>query len=139
MLLCGTALPVLLWMAVLRPLGAAREAAERRLEIASREGAEVQALGRAIRAAEAKGGGGGAVALMERVRQAVDGAGLATESLEQDGNGQVTLRIAAARAPVLLQLAATLEAQRMVVQMLSVSRNEDATVVARLTLSEAVR
>jgi general secretion pathway protein M len=139
MMLVGVALPVLLWMAVLRPLGAARDAAEQRLQSAVRDGAEVQALAAAIRAAEAKAGGAGAAALMERVRQALADAGLAAESLEQDGNGQVTLRIAAARAPVLLPLAARLEAQGMIVQLLSVSRNADATVTARLTLSEAAR
>ncbi|WP_439532479.1 type II secretion system protein GspM [Polymorphobacter sp.] len=136
----AVALPVLLWLAVLRPLGAAREAALLRLETASRAQADVTAAGAAIRAAEARAGqGGGEAALTERVRQAVAAAGLASESLEQDGNGQVTLRIAAARAPVLLGLAATLEAGGMIVQTLSISRNDDTTVSARLTVSEGGR
>jgi general secretion pathway protein M len=139
LVMLGLALPVLLWLAVLRPLGTARAEAAARLETASRARAEVAAAAIALRAAEARAVGGSEASLMERVRQAMTAAGLAAESLEQDGNGQVTLRIAAARAPVLLRLAAGLEADGMIVQQLSVSRNEDMTVTARLTLSEVAR
>lgn len=135
--LAAVALPILLWLGVFRPLAGAQAQAEARLAAAQRDVGAVRAMGAEVRAAEARGLSG--VAALERVRRAVAAAGLASESLGEEGNGMVVLRVAAARGPVLLRLVAGLEADGLVVQRLSVSRNDDASVNASLSLSAAAR
>jgi len=137
-LLAVLGLPILVWLTVLRPLAEARVAADNRLAAAQRGLLGIQAAAPALRAAEARANGTG-IGALDRVRQAVAQAGLTADALEQDSNGLVTLRIAAARGPVLLRLVAGLEADGLLVQSLSVSRNEDSSVTASLRLSETAR
>ena len=137
-LLAALALPILTWLMALRPLAAARAVAEVRLLAAQRDLVAVRAAAPALRTAEDRAIGTAAPAL-ERVREAVAGAGLVADTLGQEEDGRLTLRIAAARGPVLLRLIAGLEAEGLVVQALSASRNEDSSVTASLSLSEPAR
>ena len=127
------ALPILIWLLVLRPLGEARADAARRLAAAT---ADIAALGTAkamLETAPAAGVG----PVMPRVQAAVSAAGLSLSSLDASGPNGVTARIAAARAPVLLRLIAALEADGVSVTSLSVSRNQDSSVNAQFTATAA--
>ena len=73
--------------------------------------------------------------LLERVRLSGDAAGLTLEQLEKTGDGSVTLRIAAVRSPALLRWLAELESREAaVVERLSATRNEDASLAVDLAL-----
>lgn len=127
------ALPILIWLLILRPLDEARADAARRLAAAT---ADIVALGAAkamLEAAPAAGAG----PVMPRVQAAVSAAGLSLSSLDASGPNGVTARIAAARAPVLLRLIAALEAEGISVTSLSVSRNQDTSVNAQFTATAA--
>ncbi|GGI84121.1 hypothetical protein GCM10007973_20830 [Polymorphobacter multimanifer] len=129
--LAAVALPVLLWLLVLRPIEAARTAAEADLATATSDLASIRALAPAFSAPRTAGG-----ALLPRVEAGLAAAGLTATSLDSTGNGRVTLRLAAARAQVLLRLVAGFEAEGLLVTSLSTSRNEDTSVSAVLTLAE---
>ncbi len=125
------ALPVLLWLLVLRPIETARTTAEAALAAATADLASIRALAPAINTPRPAGG-----ALIPRVEAGLADAGLTATSLDSTGGGRVTLRLAAARAPVLLKLVAGFEADGMLVTSLSTSRNDDTSVSAVLTLAE---
>jgi general secretion pathway protein M len=129
-LLGVVAAPALLWLAVLRPLAAAALAADARAGVAADDLARMEALAPAL-AARPKA----VPALAEGIEAALARAGLAASSLDLAGQQQATLRIAAARAPVLLAMMADLEARGLQVARASISRNEDATVSAELVVA----
>jgi general secretion pathway protein M len=128
----AVALPVLLWLLVLRPIEDARAKAEADLATAMADLASIRALAPQFSATNAAQGG----PLLPRVEAGMAAAGLAATSLDVTGQGRVTVRIAAARAQVLLRLVAGFEAEGLVVTGLSTSRNEDSSVSAVLTLAE---
>jgi general secretion pathway protein M len=130
-LMVALAVPVLLWLGVARPLAAARAGAEARLATAQRALAAVEIAGPALTRLAGRGDA------MARVRQGLEGAGLAAETLEAEGNGQIRVRIAAVRGPVLLRLLAGLEADGLMVETLAVSRNEDMSVTASFAVRGA--
>lgn len=132
LVLALVALPVLAWLLVVRPLKAARETAQANLATATAEIAIMHGLAPAIRASRTAPSG----PLLPRVQAGLAAAELAASSLDPAGQGRVTLRIAAARAPVLLRLVAGYEAAGLVVISLSTSRNEDSSVSAVITLAE---
>lgn len=122
-----------LWLGVLRPLAALDAELAARQAAAEAALADVGSMGRQIRAArqapEATG------PLLERVRISGDAAGLTLEQLEKAGDGSVTLRIAAVRSPALLRWLAELESREgAVVERLSATRNEDASLAVDLAL-----
>ncbi len=128
-------LPVLIWLLLLRPLDAARARAEVRLAAALADRDFLAGAKAALDAAPAAS----AEPLTVRVQTATSAAGLTLASLDPAGAGSLTARIAAARAPVLLRLVATLEAEGLLITALSVSRNDDASVSAQFTVAEPGR
>ncbi len=129
------ALPVLLWLALLRPLAAVRAAAEDRLATAEADIAAIAAMTASIRAAEARVSPDAGVPIAELVARRVADAGLTAGPVASAENGAVALRIAVVRAPVLLAWIAALERDDgLVIDRLQVQRNSDASVAADLRL-----
>lgn len=127
---------VVLWLGVMRPLAAARAAAESRHAAAVTGLGEVKAMGAAIRQAEARGTSG--VPLVELAGRRVSEAGLTASGIESSGDGRVTVRIAAVRPPMMLRWIAEMEARDgVVVDHVSMTRNTDATVAVDLMLRSA--
>jgi general secretion pathway protein M len=129
--MAALAAPILLWLALIRPLEAARLRAEAQLAAATADTAALEAARAALAATPQASSG----PVMPRVQAAVSAAGLSLASLDPAGPTGATARIAAARAPVLLRLIAALEAEGLVITSLSISRNEDTSVNAQFTAS----
>ncbi len=116
------------WLAVLRPLAAAREAAAQRLAYAESALAEVQQMAADMPAARPQGD---AVPLIELVGRHAAVAGLTIQPLESDGDGRVRVRIAAVKALVLLRWIADLTAgDAVIIDSVSINRNGDRSVAA---------
>nr|WP_310523883.1 type II secretion system protein GspM [Polymorphobacter sp.] len=127
---------VVLWLGVMRPLAVARDAAAARHLAAVTGLGDVQAMGGAIRRAEARGGA--AVPLVELVSQRASEAGLTAERMETSGDGRVTVRIAAVRPVVMLRWLGDIEARDgVVVERVTINRNDDATLAVELALRSA--
>lgn len=127
---------VTLWLGVLRPLAAARDRAIARHATAVSALAEVRSLTGAIRAAEARRRPGNDTPLLERVRASASAAGFTPETLESNGAGQASLRIAAIKPAPLLRWIADLEARDgITTTLLASNRNADQTLAVTLTLS----
>ena len=121
------------WLGIVRPLAAARTGAADRLELAQSDLAEVKALTRTIRIAEARAPVANAAPTIEIIRQRVADAGLTADNLAGGDDGRVTLRVAAVKPAALLRWIADLEARDAIrLDRLSVTRNGDATVAAEL-------
>jgi general secretion pathway protein M len=131
---------VLVWLAVLRPLHAARTGAQARYTTALSTMAEVAAAGKAIRSAEVRDRGNTAVPLVELVSDRARAAGLTVETMTTSGDGQVSLRIAAVRPPVVLRWIAEIERNDgVLVEQAVIARNDDATVVVDLVFRRGGR
>jgi general secretion pathway protein M len=132
------ALVVLLWLALVRPLASAREAAQLRYGVALAGLAEVAAAGDGIRAAQLRGGSD--TPLVELVSERTRSAGLTVENITTSGDGQVSLRIAAVKPPLLLRWIAEIERNDgVLVERASIVRNADASVAVDLTLRRGGR
>lgn len=124
---------VFVWLGILRPAEEARAAAQARHAAALTSLGEVKAMGAAIRVAEARGGAG--VPVTELIGQRVRETGLTAGAIESSGDGRVTVRVAAVRPQVMLRWIAELEARDgVIVEHVSMTRNNDATVAVDLTL-----
>jgi general secretion pathway protein M len=122
-----------LWLGVLRPLAALDAGIAARQAAAETALTEVNSMGRQIRAA--RQAPAASAPLLERVRLSGDAAGLTLDQLEKAGDGSISLRIAAVRSPALLRWLAELEAREgAVVERLSATRNEDASLAVDLAL-----
>lgn len=122
-----------LWLGALRPLAALNADIAARQTAAEAALADVSSMGRQIRAA--RQAPLPAAPLLERVRLSGDAAGLTLEQLERAGDGSVTLRITAVRSPALLRWLAELETREgAIVERLSATRNEDASLAVDLAL-----
>jgi general secretion pathway protein M len=133
LIMAALAVPILLWLLLLRPLDNARTSAERRLAVATADIAALTAAKATLEAAPPANAG----PVMPRVQAAVSAAGLSLASLDANGPNGTTARIAAARAPVLLRLIATLEANGISITSLSISRNQDTSINAQFTATAA--
>lgn len=132
-IMLGLLMVVGVWLGVLRPLAALDADIAGRQAAAESALADVGSMGRQIRAARQAPAAPGP--LLERVRLSGDAAGLTLEQLEKAGDGSVTLRIAAVRSPALLRWLAELESREgAVVERLSATRNEDASLAVDLAL-----
>ena len=127
---------VVLWLGVMRPLGAAQAAAQARHVAAVTGIGEVKAMAAAIKRAEARRTPG--VPLVELVSRRAGEAGLTAERMETSGDGRVTVRIAAIRPVVMLRWLGEIEARDgVVVERAARTRNEDATLAVELALRSA--
>jgi general secretion pathway protein M len=126
---------VLVWMALLRPLAAARATAEARYDAAMLGLAEVSVLGNRVRVAQSRGVNSRNLPLIELVGDRARAAELTVESLSPVDGGQVAMRIAAVRPAVLLRWISEIErGDGLVVERVMIRRNEDATVAVDLAL-----
>lgn len=125
--------PVMLWLAILRPLEAAQARAETDLAAATADHSALLAARAAFQIVPPVSD----APLIPRLQAATVAAGLSLASLDPAGPNAATARIAAARAPVLLRLIASLEAEGMVITSLSISRNDDTSVNAQFTAATA--
>lgn len=123
-----------LWLGVLRPLAAARDAAAERLALAETELGDVRAMAEPLRRAEALARPQAQTPLIEQVRRRIAEAGLTAERVEAAGDG-VAVRIAAVKPVAILRWLAQAEGvDGMVVEQLQISRNSDDTLAVELAL-----
>lgn len=123
------ALGVLIW-------GLARPAVAGFLDLESRHRAAIEREGRvkakvqllARTPAKSAAAAAGAVAIDQYLAQSAGEIGLTLDRNEARGAGQATIAIATARAPVLIDWIASLEAQGFVVDQLTVTPAADSTV-----------
>lgn len=126
-------LVVFTWLAILRPVEAARARAEARLAAAVAGLGDVRALTPLIRAAQARSGPLQSIPLVELISRRASEAGLTVEAMQTSGDGRVTLRIAAVRPVALLRWIAEIETRDgVVVERVALTRNADATIAADL-------
>ncbi len=139
-LLAGLLGIVTLWFGVLRPLADAGDRAAARHATAVSALAEVRSLTGAIRAAEARRRPASGTPLLERIRASASAAGFAPETLESNGAGEVSLRIAAIKPMPLLRWIADMEARDgITTTLLASNRNADQTLTVTLALSGSGR
>jgi type II secretory pathway component PulM len=120
---------------VLRPLAAGRAAAAARHDRAATALADVQRMGLAIRAAEARAGAARSLPVVERVAARASAAGLTIGSLDADGAAGAVLVIPAVRPqPLLAWLVGIERDDGLVIESLNITRNDDASVAAQITL-----
>lgn len=137
-IMAGLLLVVGLWLGVLRPVAAARDAAAARLALAETQLGEVRAMTEPMRRAEAQARPQAQAPLIEQVRRRIADAGLTAERIEAAGDG-VAVRIAAVKPVAILRWLAQAESvDGMVVEQLQISRNSDDTLAVELALGRRV-
>ena len=123
------------WFGVVQPLRVARTDAAERLERANADLADITAKSTSIRTAEARGRVDASSPLLESVRVRATDAEIPVDALVANGEGAVTLRIAAIKPAALLGWIADLEVRDgIAVDRLVLTPNADATVAAELGL-----
>lgn len=126
---------VVLWLGVLRPLAAGRAAAAARHHGAAAALVDVQRMGLAIRAAEARASAARSVPVVDRVAARASAAGMTVASLDADGASGARLVIAAVRPePLLAWLAGIERDDGLIIESVNITRNDDATVAAQISL-----
>jgi general secretion pathway protein M len=125
---------LLLWLAVLRPLAAARADADAEARAAQARLASARALVAAIRARPPAT----SAPVLDVVSRRLAEAGLQPARLEGQGQGQAVLDIAAINGRLLLGWAAALEQRDgLVIDELVASRNDDQSVKAHIVVRKA--
>lgn len=125
---------LLIWLLVLRPLGAAREQAMADATAAAARRAEAETLIAAIRARPAATG----APVQDIISRRLAEAGLQAARLEAQGSGQAVVEIAAVNGRLLLGWASGLEARDgLVIDQLEATRNPDQSVRVRLSVRRA--
>lgn len=125
---------LLLWLLLVRPLVAAREAARADAVAAAGRLAQAQALTAAIAARPAAS----AVPVIDVLSRRLAEAGLQPARLEAQGNGQAVVEIAAISGRLLIGWAAGLEQRDgLVIERLQASRNPDQSVRVQLLVRSA--
>lgn len=125
---------LMLWLVLVRPLVAAREAARTDAVAAAERLAQAQALTAAIAARPAPS----AVPVIDVLSRRLAEAGLQPARLEAQGNGQAVVEIAAISGRLLIGWAAGLEQRDgLVIERLQASRNPDQSVRVELLVRSA--
>lgn len=125
---------LLLWLAVLRPLAAARSQAITDASAAVSRRAQAQGIVAAIRARPAAS----SAAVLDTLNRRLAEGGLQASRLEPQGPGQAEVEIAAINGRLLLGWASGLEARDgLVIETLEATRNPDQSVRARLVVRRA--
>ena len=125
---------LLFWLAVVRPLAAAREYAAAQASAAVARAADAQALVWAIKARPAPN----PAPVIDTLGRRLAEAGLQAARLEAQGPGQAVMDIAAINGRLLIGWAAALEQRDgLVIEQLEASRNPDQSVRARLLVRRA--
>ena len=131
-LLAVIAAPVLLWLAVFRPIATARDGSEERYRAAVTDLAATERYAAQIRRL---GGGvyGAAPPPAAIIESSANAAGLAVSAFEEVGNGSARITIEAARPQALFGWTRQVEANGFAVTSLSTRANEDRTLSASIT------
>lgn len=125
---------LLVWLALLRPLAAARVTADADAAVAQARLADTGALAGAIKARPSAT----AAPVLDVLNRRLAEAGLQATRLEAQGGGQALVEIGAVNGRLLLGWAAALEQRDgLVIDDLSASRNPDQSVKARLLVRRA--
>lgn len=125
---------LLFWLLLVRPLAAAREAAQADAIAAATQLAEARALAAAIKARPAAS----AAPVLDVLNRRLAEAGLRPERLDAQGPGQASLEIAAINGRLLIGWASALEQRDgLVIEQLEATRNPDHSVRARLLVRSA--
>lgn len=128
LLMLGVALPLLVWLVVVRPLyGAYQDAVQDHLAAVDRHG-RVLALADAAKAAPARQVAANKADLQLIVTQAASEAGIALQGTTPSGSNAVDLTVAGARATALAQWLAQFEAQGISVEQMNMTPLPDGTV-----------
>lgn len=119
--------------AVLRPVAAARQRAEARVDAAVAARAEVARLGGAIRTAQQRASGDASSAA-DIVGRRLAEAGIMADTLTPQPGGAVQFRITAVRGALLQPLLQAVEQREgLVIDTLVITRNADATIAVDIT------
>lgn len=125
---------LLVWLLLVRPIAAAREAAQAEAVTADARLAQAQALAAAILARPAIS----PAPVIDVLNRRLADAGLQPARLEAQGPGQAVLEIAAINGRLLIGWATGLEQRDgLVIEQLEASRNPDQSVRARLLVRSA--
>ena len=125
---------VIVWLGLLRPLAMARAEAAGRHDRAQAALLRVQAMTAPIADAERRSRAARGTPLAEAIGRSAEAAGLTLASLESNA-GAATLRIAAVRPVALIGWLARLEqADGLIIDRMTASRNPDATVAVMLVV-----
>jgi general secretion pathway protein M len=129
------ALPLLSWLLVIRPLGAAYDSAlDGHLEAIDRHG-RVLALAEAAKSAPARRVKANEADLQLIVMQAATQAGISLQGANVSGPNAVDVAVAGARASALGQWLAQFEAQGIAVQQMTMTPEPDGTVTMSARLA----
>ncbi len=119
---------VFVWLAVLRPLAAARVAAEARHEAAVSDAGATRARIAAVQSLTAKAPEALGAPLPEFLRGSAGQAGFGNAVVDSAGNGRARLTIPSAKAAVLLGWIDQLDARGVFIERATIRTNSDATV-----------
>lgn len=118
---------LLLWLAVVRPIDGARDAAYLRLIAATDDAGRIAAVAETMKTARRTAPPALTVALPAAIGQAGESSGLTLSRLDQSGPDRATIGISAVSAPALFAWLAALEGQGIIVDKLTLRTNSDAT------------
>lgn len=118
---------VILWLAIIRPLDAARVRADLRLAAATTDAGRIAAVAEGVRIARATAPPVLAIPLPTAVNQAAEANGFTLARLDPQGGDRVAIAISTARSPALFTWLGALEKQGVIVDKLTLRTNSDAT------------
>lgn len=131
---------VVVWLGILRPLGAARDAAEARHARAVVALGKVREIGGRIQASRGRGALAIDEPLVAFLGRSAAVAGFTVERLEAEGAERAVLTIAAARPPAVFGWIQRVEVRDgLIVDRLSATRNPDSTVAVQVTFRRPAR
>ncbi len=130
---------LLFWLALVRPIDAAKARAVQRLDVATLAAGKVAAVADRVRQSRAQPAPALSSALPATVGKAAEGAGFTLARLDPQGPDRVTISISTARAPALFGWLAQLGRQGVIVERITLRTNSDATLAVEGTLRVRAR
>ena len=119
---------LLFWLTIIRPIDAARIAADARLDVAAQDRGRIAAVAAALQASRRTAPPALSAALPATVGKAAEAAGFTLSRLDPQGSERVTIAIASARSPALFAWLGVLERQGILVDRLTLRPGSDGTV-----------
>jgi general secretion pathway protein M len=121
---------LLLWLAVVRPINAARDAAQLRLVAATEDAGRIAAVAEGMKIARRTAPPTLTVTLPAAIGSAGESNGITLSRLDQSGTDRANIGISAVSAPALFAWLSALEGQGIIVDKLTLRTNSDATLAA---------
>ena len=116
------------WLAIVRPIDAARTSAEARLDIAAQDSGRIAAVARAVKGARQSAPPALSGPLPDIVGKAAEAVGLTLSRLDAQGSERVTIAIASARSPAFFGWLGMLERQGILVERMTLRPGSDGTI-----------